>query len=84
MTSNWLNDFEVMNIDLGGVVYCDLCNKDFTTDKESGGFLFESKAVCPDCASDFLAGAKKHGEEKYIRAFCPKNKSFGDFIRSFR
>lgn len=48
------------SVDLGVRVFCDLCAKEWTGRPESGGFLFGSKAVCPDCAPDFL-----------IKAYCP-------------
>lgn len=54
-------------IDIGNVVLCDICNRDYTNSDAKGGFLFESKAICPECAPEFEAGVKKYHEEKYIR-----------------
>ena len=61
-------------------VVCDMCGKDYTNSDEQGGFLFSSKAVCPDCAPGIEESAKKYKEEKYIVARCPKGKSFRDWV----
>lgn len=72
-------------IDIGEVVVCDLCNKDYTDDNKSkGGFLFGSKGVCPDCAPDFLERIKSYGEEDYIKGVCPAGKLFRDWILELR
>ena len=68
-------------IDPGREVVCDLCNKDWTESTVSGGFLFESKGVCPDCAPGFLAEVKKFREEKFIRGVCQPTMSFANWIR---
>ena len=62
------------------MVLCDLCNKNYSRSKKSGGFIFESKAVCPDCSIDFLKKIRKYNEERFIKAFCPKGVSFNDFV----
>ena len=49
-----------------------------------GGFIFTSKGYCPDCAGDGMKSIKKYGEEKYIKAICPKDMSFKDFILGYR
>ena len=67
--------------DLGDRVACDWCNKDWTNDNTSGGFLFGSKATCPDCAPGFYAKVKKSGELHFIRATCPTGMSFADWVR---
>jgi hypothetical protein len=64
----------------GNIVLCDLCNEDFTTSDEQGGFLFESKAVCPHCASKFLQDVRANNEESYIRAVAAPGQSFRDFV----
>jgi len=87
---NWLKDhedkgdIEIIHIDPGRSVFCDLCDKDWTDSKRSGGFLFLSKAICPDCENGYLQSVKSYGEEKYIRGWCPKDVPFADWIRSFR
>ena len=37
-------------IPVGETVVCDDCNGDYTNRADSGGFIFESKAICPTCA----------------------------------
>jgi len=72
---------EIITIDIGDNVVCDLCNVDYTNSKESGGFYFSGKAVCPKCAPEFLKNIQKYREEKYIKGTCPKDKSFADWVR---
>jgi hypothetical protein len=75
----------VTNIfDLGLSVFCDFCDGDFTSSDATGGLLFESKAVCPDCTPGLEANAKSYGEEKYIRARCPEGVSFAGWVRGMR
>jgi len=69
---------------LGGTVPCDFCDADLTADPRPGGFLFQSKAVGPCCADRALARIKGHGEERYIRAYCPASVSFADWVRELR
>jgi len=58
---------EVIHIDVGNKVFCDLCGKEYTDDEKScGGFLFNGNAVCPDCADDFFKTIKIYKEEDYI------------------
>jgi hypothetical protein len=71
-------------IPVGRDVVCDLCDEDWTDRPESGGFLFISKGVCPDCAPRFMAGVIKHSEQRFIRGECPKGQSFADWIREIR
>ena len=71
----------VVKMEPGDVVLCDLCNKDWTDSDVSGGLLFSSKGVCPDCAPKFEEDAKKEGEEDYIQGRCPENMSHADWIR---
>lgn len=71
-------------VDIGPIVVCDLCDKDWTDSPASGGLLFQSKAVCPDCAPRILKSASAHGEEEYIRGTCPPSQSFADYIRACR
>lgn len=82
MKSNNPFDGAVMiEIDAGQSVICDLCGEDKTESKVSGGFLFQSKAVCPDCAPNYEASAKRYSELHFIRARCPEGKSFADWVR---
>jgi len=62
-------------------VVCDFCAADFTNSDRTGGFLFQSKAVCPDCAARTLPEIKSYGEEHFIRARCPEGKSFAQWVR---
>jgi hypothetical protein len=71
-------------IPLGKSVFCDSCGEDYTTSPAKGGILFESKAICPTCAPAWEKGAKKYGEEQFIRGRCPEGKSFADWVRDFR
>jgi len=71
-------------IDVGRLVLCDLCNADWTDRKESGGFLFVSKGVCPTCAPGFEAEVKSCGEEEFIRGRCIPGMSFADWVRELR
>lgn len=77
-------NFTIVTIDPGEIVLCDLCNKDYTNSDEKGGFLFESKAVCPECAPDFLKSVKMYEEEQYIRAQAGPDESFRDFVYRIR
>ncbi len=73
--------FNVITIDPGDTVLCDYCNKEFTDSKAIGGLLFGSKAACPECAGRIEDGAKRYGEEQYIRARCPEGMAFADWVR---
>jgi hypothetical protein len=75
---------ESFEYDIGRMVLCDLCSKDFTDLPACGGFIFQSKGVCPECAPRFLALAEQHDETRYIRATCPDGQSFSDFCRAYR
>ncbi len=65
-------------VDVGRIVVCDFCDMDFTDRKESGGCIFESKAVCPLCHPKVLS------EPQFIRVTCPSYQSFADFVREYR
>ncbi len=84
MNKNFFKDFKVFKIEPGNIVLCDLCNEDWTNSEVSGGFLFQSKAVCPDCSKEFLGSIKQHNEEQFIRGRCPEDSSFANWIRSMR
>ena len=71
-------------IEIGEMVLCDMCNEDFSDSRKHGGFIFSSKGVCPNCAEEFMAGVKLYGEQRYIKAVCPDEMSFRDFILNYR
>lgn len=71
-------------IDVGDIVICDICNKDFSNSDESGGFVFGSYGYGPCCAEKGLQSIKSFNEEKYIVAVCPQDKSFKQFIIDYR
>lgn len=71
-------------VPVGRAVVCDVCGEDWTERKESGGFLFESYAYCPNCAPKGLEEIKKYGKERFIKAHCPENESYADFVRRLR
>jgi len=73
----------IMKDDLGKVV-CDFCDKDWSNSDQSGGFLFQSKAVCPDCEPRFMDRVKQHHEQSFIRDRCPEEQSFSEWIKNIR
>jgi len=75
---------KTITIPLHGSVVCDVCNKDFTDSPESGGFIFGSYGYGPCCAENGMAIIRKYNEEPHIKATCPPNKSYADFIREYR
>lgn len=70
--------------DIGDTVLCDLCNKDFTESDRKGGFIFNGKAVCPDCESATMKNIRKYSEEKYIECSCPEGQTFKQFVLDYR
>jgi len=71
-------------IDIGEKVVCDLCSEDYSESLECGGFLFQSKAVCPVCAPNFELNVQKFGETSFIRERCPEFMSFKDWVLGLR
>jgi hypothetical protein len=71
-------------IPIGDIVLCDDCNADWTGRKESGGLVFGSKGICPDCEPRWRASIAQYHEQDHISAECPEIQSFADFIREFR
>jgi hypothetical protein len=71
-------------VDIGDSVQCDLCNKEFRGSEATGGFLFMSKGVCPECAPKFEAEVIKCCEQEFIKARCPEGMSFHQFIMEVR
>jgi len=72
---------EVISIDPGDTVLCDWCNKDWTAIDISGGFMFESKATCPECAPSMEKKIAQYNETHLIKSRCPADMSFADWIR---
>ena len=70
--------------DVGNVVICDSCGKDYTDSDAVGGLLFVSNGVCPECVPNFEAGAKKFNEEQHIRARANDGETFRAFILRMR
>ena len=68
----------------GRLVFCDICDQDYTDSDAQGGFIFGSYAYCPSCAAKRLPEIESYGEKGHIRAFCPEGKSFADFVREYR
>ena len=63
------------------IVLCDFCGDDWSESHESGGILFQSKATCPRCTPRILACDAKYNEEHRIRATCPPDMSFADWVK---
>lgn len=87
MASRW--DFAMehpgVGISVGRVVICDSCGTDWTDSDKSGGILFQSKAICPDCTPAWLQSTKQHPEEaELIRGTCPEGQTFADWVRELR
>lgn len=71
-------------IDIGRMVLCDACDQDFTDSPRPGGFIFSSYAICPDCASKWMASIMANTEQRMIRAAAVEGQSFADFVRDYR
>jgi hypothetical protein len=72
-------------IELGDVVLCDLCNRDYTyDDKSTGGFQFVSRAVCPRCEPSFRKQVEQHNEVRYITNWARPDETFRDFVYRLR
>jgi hypothetical protein len=66
------------SIDIGRIVVCDGCAVDYTDSTEVGGVIFGSYALCAICA------VAAEGAPSRIRARCPQDVSFADFVRQYR
>ncbi len=75
---------DITVIDMGDQVLCDWCGKDYTNSDAKGGFMFGFKATCPSCAPKMEADAKKYDEEHYIRARCPADLTFREWVLRLR
>ncbi len=73
-------------VDVGRLVCCDSCDEDYTDSTESGGFIFESKGICPKCGPRWRASAELYGEwtGRFVIAECKPGQSFADFVREHR
>lgn len=74
-------EFETIILDPGPRVFCDSCGAEWTDRKESGGILFQSKAICPECAPKWVKDIDAFGEAHLVRGNCPPGKSFPDWVR---
>uniref|UniRef100_A0A6M3LLW0 Uncharacterized protein n=1 Tax=viral metagenome TaxID=1070528 RepID=A0A6M3LLW0_9ZZZZ len=74
----------VITLDPGNNVYCDYCDEDWTSRPETGGILFQSKAICPNCVARARKSIAGYGEEQFIRGECPEGMPFADWVRSIR
>jgi len=81
---DFTKDFKIIHLNAGDNVVCDLCNKDYKNDPAEGGYIFMSNAVCPDCADEFWKGIQKYKEERYVKAWCPTDCSFYNFVLKYR
>ena len=79
-----MENLNVIVFDGGDFVICDMCGKDWTNSNVQGGFLFQSKAVCPDCQPKLMINIEKYNEQEFIKSICPKNQSFYDYVMSMR
>ena len=73
-----------ITLEPGRRVVCDSCDEEWTDRPESGGLLFQSKAICPECISKWEADIERFGEQRYIRGHCPAGVSFADWVRGMR
>jgi len=71
-------------IDIGRIVVCDSCNEDYTDSPRQGGFIFGSRAICPQCAGDWMASILLNGEQRMIKAAPQEGEPFADFVRAYR
>lgn len=72
-------------VDMSGRVLCDDCDRLFTAEStETGGMLFESKALCPTCTPKWMDGIKKHKEERYIRDMAEPGETFFNAVMRWR
>ena len=71
-------------IPVGDTVLCDSCDCDFTSRADSGGFIFESTAICPACAPSWRRLIALYGEHSMVRAVCLEGQTFASFVRAWR
>lgn len=73
-----------IEIEIGRMVLCDSCNEDYTDSTRVGGFIFQSQAICPQCAGKWMASIIQYNEQAWIRAAALEGQSFADFVRDYR
>lgn len=71
-------------LDIGNKVLCDMCAEDYSHSNAVGGFLFESKAVCPKCAPRVANLIIEYNEQKYIVDMAREGETFLDFVLRIR
>ncbi len=74
-------NMEIINVEMGDTVLCDSCSKDYTASTATGGLLFQSKAICPECLPKWDKAIAEEQEEHFIRARCPEDKAFASWVR---
>lgn len=74
----------IQTFEIGNHVECDSCGKDFTDSTDSGGFIFCSSAYGPCCSAEQMKSIESYGEQRYIKAICPPDMSFRDFVLQYR
>src|SRR5579863_4016907 len=72
------------SIDIGRLVVCDSCDKDYTDLPDQGGIVVGSYGYGPCCAARMLDGLRRYNEMHALRARCPPGQSYADFIRAYR
>jgi hypothetical protein len=71
-------------IDIGDSVVCDDCSKEYKGSLATGGLLFQSKAICPECEPKWRKEIAKYGEERLIRGYCPQFMTFHQWVLQLR
>lgn len=84
LKKNGSDDLKVYTLDLGDKVLCDLCNKDYSNKQQTGGFLFNRSAVCPECAPKFIEIIDQHNERSMITAKPLPGEPFCQFVLRIR
>ena len=69
---------------IGRQVLCDSCNEDYTDRPDSGGIIFGSNGYCPVCTARTMPDIIRYSEQCHIKATCPPDMSFADFVRDYR
>jgi len=80
----WQQAEEQGEADIGEIVVCDFCDREYTNSEEKGGLLFQSRGICPVCTPKMLKDAELYGEERFIRAVANDGETFKAFILRIR
>ena len=67
-------------VDIGDMVVCDGCNRDYTGQPDPGGLVFGDKGIGPCCAPKWEASIRRYGEESHIKVRCPEGKPFAKWV----